>query len=144
MNKILILAILAISMNLSGQSANWLEVIESNSVRNFEGYLYQNGADINQCVDIKGSDYNLIAAAIKVGSNELFSHILSKESLDLASICTDKTILQYAVKYGTEDEVKRLITAGADPHQLSKQGKSALDYAKKYDRPIMVGILKQH
>lgn len=144
MQKLLVFAILAFSISLSAQSSNWLEVIETNNVKNFEGYLYQNGEDINQCLEIKGGEYHPLAAAIKLESNLLIDHILNNQSLDLAAICTDKTILQYAVKYGNTPLVKQLIAAGADPHQLSKQGKSALDYAKKYEKTLITGVLKQY
>ncbi len=143
MKTLITLALFGFSLAVSAQSSNWLEAIEANSVRNFEGYLYQNGNDINQCVDVKGQDYHLLVVALKVQSETLFNHILNNEALDLTTICADKTILQYAVKYGEVSHVQKLIAAGADPKQLSNKGKSALDYAKKYEKPVMAGILKQ-
>lgn len=143
MKKLLILAILGFSFNLSAQSSNWLEAVEANSVRNFEGYLYQNGNDINQCVEVKGSAYHLLVVALKAQSHGLFDHILKNEDIDLTTICADKTILQYAVKYGEVSHIQKLLAAGADPQQLSIKGKSALDYAKKYEKSVIAGILKQ-
>jgi len=143
MKTLITLALLSFSLAIGAQSSNWLAAIEANSVRNFEGYLYQNGNDINQCVDVKGQDYHLLVVALKVQSNTLFDHILNNEALDLTTICTDTTILQYAVEYGEISHLQKLLAAGADPNQLSPDGRSALDYAKKHDKPVMVGILKQ-
>ncbi len=143
MKTLITLALLSFSLAIGAQSSNWLAAIEANSVRNFEGYLYQNGNDINQCVDVEGQDYHLLVVALKVKSNTLFDHILNNEALDLTAICTDKTILQYAVEYGEISHVQKLLAAGADHNQLSPDGRSALDDAKKYNKPVMVCILKQ-
>jgi len=77
-----------------------------------------------------------------LGAPALLDHVLSKDKVDLTTICEDKTILQYAIKYGDNVLVQKLIKAGADPHQQSYNGKTALDYAKKYDKPVIAGLLK--
>jgi len=54
----------------------------------------------------------------------------------------NKTPLMYAAKYGHLDIAKLLLKSGAKKDLLSPKGKTALDYAKKYEQEAIISFLK--
>jgi len=121
-----------LALSIGAQDTNWKKVIEDDNVRNFVGHL--GSKSINACEKMGIAEYTFLSMAIKSDSKVLIDHILNQKDLDLSHVCSDKTILMYAIKYGDIDLVKTLIKNGADASQLSKQGKSALQYARKYEK----------
>jgi len=90
-------------------------------------------ANINDCFDIEGATYNLIAISIKMNRSNIFNTLIAQKA-DLNKICNDKTPLMYAAKYGQLDYAKALLKAGADIAVKNNEGKTALDYAVKYEK----------
>ncbi|MEM5563583.1 ankyrin repeat domain-containing protein [Psychroserpens sp. AS72] len=68
---------------------------------------------------------------MKSNANDCFQLLLD-EKVNLEKVCTSKTPLMYAVKYGRLDFVKSLVEAGAKLEVKNDKGLTALDYAKKY------------
>ena len=60
----------------------------------------------------------------------------------LNKICEDKSPLMYATKYGNIKYVKKLIENGAEINLKNEEGKTALDYAKKYEQTEIVHYLE--
>lgn len=59
---------------------------------------------------------------------------LIENKVDLNKVCSDKNPLMYAAKYGQLEMAKALVKAGADLKLVNKEGKTALDYAVKYEK----------
>ncbi len=95
---------------------------------------------INECFDIKGNPYTLLAVSIKFKSTSIFNHLLSQEKIDLEKTCGGKSALQYAAKYGHLDMLKTLIKKGAIT-KATPNGRTALDYAKKYKQQEVIDYL---
>ena len=106
--------------------------------------LNQNITDSNKndCIEINGTDYTLLAIAIKLDSKKIFEELITSHKVDLDNICEDKTPLMYAVKYGKEEMVIKLLEAGVNTDKTSKKGKTDLYYAEKYDQKSIAKILK--
>lgn len=119
---------------------NWETIIKQNNVRNYMGHM--GGKSVNTCQNVKGIPHHTLSLAIKYDSQILIDHILRQEDLDLSSDCSDKTILMYAIEYGSLDIVKSLIEKGADLNQKSSQGKTALEYARKFEKREIYDYIK--
>ena len=86
---------------------------------------------LDDCFDVEGYGYTLLAISIKMNKAAVFSYLIGKK-ITLNKICKDKSALMFATKYGKLDMVKALVNAGADIKQLSDEKETALDYAVKY------------
>jgi len=133
------LLICALSLSISAQT-NWKEVIQKDNIRNYVGHM--GGESINTCQTVGEVNYHTLSLAIKYDSKTIIDHILSQQDLDLSSVCDNKTILMYAIKYGDLSIVKRLIEKGADRKQKSQAGKDVLYYARKYEKREIYDYLK--
>lgn len=137
----LLICTLGISMNAqTNTQTNWKEVIQMDNIRNYVGHM--GGESVNTCQTVGEVEYHTLSLAIKYESKTLINHILNQEDLDLSSVCDNKTILMYAIKYGDLNTVKRLIEKGADRKQVSKEGKDVLYYARKYEKREIYDYLK--
>ncbi|MFT5926076.1 MAG: ankyrin repeat protein [Rubritalea sp.] len=138
MKKLLTLSVLFISTLSYGQR-EMAEALKSDHVTLLNQNI--NESNKNNCLEIKGSEYNLLSIAIKMDSKKVFEALISKHSVDLDKICEDKTPLMYAIKYGREDMVSELLSAGANLDKKSRKGKTAIYYAEKYDQKSILKIL---
>jgi len=141
MRKLIVLAFLISSFSASAQ-VNWEGILEQNSARNFLATVFNNGNDMNACVEINGTSHHLLAAAITKDANGIVDYMLDNADIDYTMICNDWTILQYGIKYGDAELVMRLLEKGADPAQKSHSGKSAMDFAKESGKPQVRAYLK--
>jgi ankyrin repeat protein len=98
-------------------------------------------SQLNECFDVKGNSYTLLAISIKFKSNAIFKDLLSQEKIDLETNCGSKSALQYAAKYGHLDMLKTLVEKGAKAKKVAPNGKTALDYAKKYKQQEIIDYL---
>lgn len=138
----IVIGLFLIGGTLLAQSS-WDGVMEMNSAKNFAAEIYNNNNnDFNSCIEVDGVLHHPLAAAIAKEANGIVDYLLHINQTNLSSICNDLTILQYAIKYGDEELVKRLLQKGADPQQKSQSGQSALELAMQLDKPILVGYLK--
>jgi ankyrin repeat protein len=90
-------------------------------------------ATVNDCFEIEGSSYSLLALAIRMEKPNIFNALMENKA-DLNKVCSDKNPLMYAAKYGKLEIAKALVKAGADLKLVNKEGKTALDYAVKYEK----------
>ncbi|RZL44059.1 MAG: ankyrin repeat domain-containing protein [Pedobacter sp.] len=86
---------------------------------------------VNDCLDVEGSSYSFFALAIRMDKTKIFDSLIANKA-DLEKTCADKTPLMYASKYGKLEMAIALIKAGANLKATNKEGKTALDYAKRY------------
>ena len=142
MKHLITYSLLFISFSIAAQS-NWEGIMEMNSARSFSAEIYtKNGNDMNACIEVNGVAHHGLAAAIVKDASGIVDFILGRDDTDLSVICNDWTILQYGIKYGDEDLVKRLLQSGANPTQESLSGLTPIDLATKLDKPVIVGYLK--
>lgn len=97
--------------------------------------------NINNCFKIEDTSYSLLSLAIKMNSKEVFQKLL-EEKANLESACDGKTPLMFAAKYGNTEMAKKLLAAGAKKDTKTERGYTALDYAKKYEKPEVIKILE--
>lgn len=102
---------------------------------------YVKKEDYSKCYEYNKKEYSLLALAIKMKGNKFISKMI-EDKADLNIICDNKTPLMYATKYGQTEIVKTLLKAGAVKNKKSNKGQTALDYAKKYDKPEIIELLK--
>jgi len=95
---------------------------------------------INSCLLLEEKPYSLLALSIKASANKIFDALI-KHKAELNKICDDKSALMSAAKYGMLDMAKALVKAGADPILQNREHKTALDYAKKYDKNELTDFL---
>ncbi|WP_178986170.1 ankyrin repeat domain-containing protein [Winogradskyella helgolandensis] len=98
--------------------------------------------NIKVCYEAGNSNYSLLALSIKLKAEKCFETLLSKKA-DLEQACSSKTPLMYAVKYGHLEMVKALVKAGADYKAENNSGRTATDYAKKYEQKEIYDYLKE-
>jgi len=90
-------------------------------------------ADKDACYETGNSTYTLLTIAIKVGANNCLNYLISQKA-NVEKACSSKTPLMYAAKYGNLAAAKALIKAGAKASTANKNGRTALDYASKYEQ----------
>jgi ankyrin repeat protein len=93
----------------------------------------EQGHKIDDCFEIESVQYSLLALAIKMEKPVIFKALLDQK-VRLNQICSDKSPLMFAAKYGKLAMVKALVEAGAAVKLTSAENKSALDYAIKYQQ----------
>lgn len=96
---------------------------------------------INDCFDIEEAGYSLLSLSIKMNKLNIFNALLIAKA-DLNKVCSDKTPLMYAAKYGELTFAKALLKAGADISVKNSEGKTAFDYAVKYQKLELQTLLK--
>ena len=99
------------------------------------------GNDLDDCYEIRESEYSLLALSIKFNCKKIFKKCLELEA-ELDKSCTEKSPLIYAIKYQREYFFKKLIIAGADKSIETPEGKTAMEYAVKYKRKEFIALLK--
>lgn len=144
MKKLIVSLFLLTPMFIFAQADNQLELISiilKNDNSADIGAFFDAGNDVNACYERKETAYNLLVLSIKFDSPKVFAEAL-KSGADVDQICFDKTPLMYAIKYEKMDYFKQLLKAGADVSVKSKKGRTAADYAKKYEQKEMLSLLE--
>ena len=97
--------------------------------------LIQKGADVN-----KPGWAPLHYAATK-GELAVIQLLLDEDAYIDAESPNGSTPLMMAARYGTEDAVKLLLEAGADPLLKNQLGLTAVDFANGVSRPAVAGLI---
>ena len=144
MNKI-ILTLMLVAMAAFAKAQKVSEdqvkqVLQADAVESLNELF--NDENVNQCIVLKSSDYNILSLAIKYEAKKVFAALLKEYKVDLNSNCAGKTPLMYAAKYGKVAMASELLSAGADHTFENDKGRTALDYAKKYKQPELVELLE--
>lgn len=95
---------------------------------------------IDACFQRSETSYCLLSLAIKTNSISCFTLLLDKGA-NTETNCTGKSPLMYATKYGKLDFAKKLIEKGAKVNAKNERGRTALDYAKKYEQQELIEYL---
>ena len=98
------------------------------------------GKDLNKTYE---PGYTPLCAAVKYQQLEIINFLIKAE-VDLNKISNAKTPLMYAAKYGHLEIVKLLLQRGAKQEIKSPKGRTALDYAKKYEQETIVNFLQKN
>ena len=115
--------------------------IETDNVKELSIELENLKYSIDDCFELKEKPYSLFALAIKLEKENLFNFLIEKKA-DLNKICEDKSPLMYATKYGNLKFVKKLVELGAEINLKNSDGKTAIDYAKKYEQTEIANYLE--
>ncbi|MGE8537623.1 MAG: ankyrin repeat domain-containing protein [Chryseobacterium sp.] len=100
-----------------------------------------NKNNINTCYQIENNTYTLLGLAIKMNSKEIFQKLID-EKADLDKVCDGKIPLMFAAKYGNTEFTKKLLANGAKKEIKTSAGYTALDYARKYEKPEIIKLLE--
>jgi ankyrin repeat protein len=95
--------------------------------------------NINTCFEIGNSNYTLLSLSIKLDAKACFNLLLNKK-IDTNKACAGKTPLIYTAKYGRLEMAKMLIKNKADV-TISYKGRTAKDYARKYEKEAVYKYL---
>jgi ankyrin repeat protein len=108
-------------------------------------FLIENGADVN------GGKWKPLHAVIENGVRKFTSqhkdiiNLLVSKGADLSASCTphDESPLQVAVQQGRLDQIRHLISIGADPNNLNSNNETILRLAVDYLKlDIVIWVLK--
>ncbi|WP_194851485.1 ankyrin repeat domain-containing protein [Nonlabens antarcticus] len=145
MNKI-ILSLILFAMTLFMQAQSITEdqakqIIKNDAVEFLNEFA--NNENINQCIEINASNYNLLSLTIKYEAYIVFKAMIKNYELELNATCGGKTPLMYAAKYGRKEMASALVAAGADVG-FKYKGRTAVDYAKKCKQPELVKLFEEY
>ena len=141
--KLLFLSIFFLHSILSySQSINETlkQIIETENSEILVFELKTQNYSINECFQLQEKPYSLFAIAIKLEKEKIFNYLIEQKA-DVNKICEDKSPLMYAVKYGNLKFTKKLVEAGANINLENEEGKTAIDYAKKYAKKDILEYL---
>ena len=138
----IVLSLVIFSLTVQAQtfSNEMKKAFKSDNPEMLLAELKTQNQSIESCFLLEGKPYTLLTISIKSSSNKIFEALI-KQKIDLNKICDDKSALMSAAKYGTLDMAKTLVKAGANPNLQNNEHKTALDYAKKYDKIELVDFL---
>ncbi len=139
MKKILVFALLASNIVLSQKPSK--ELLMSFKYDDPAKLIIAAGkANLNNCYMINDTSYGLLAMAIKSNAKNCLKGLL-KEGVNIEKNCESKTPLLYAVKYGKLKMLKLLVESGANYNVVTRKGRTAKDYAKKYKQNDVLNYL---
>lgn len=127
-----IITTFATAQNLNDDLKNMLKTDNATALKK-----YINSKNINNCYKIEDAEYTILALAIKTNAKSCLTTLLA-EKANVEKACADKTPLMYTAKYGRLDMAKSLVKAGVKLRARNSKGRSALDYAKKYDKQEII------
>lgn len=141
--NIFIILLLSVTMaNAQNLSNDLKKAFKTDDVVLFKNVIKQDKIDRDSCLLLEEKQYSLFALSIKTGSVKILQELISTKA-DVNKICDDKSPLMYAAKYGEIEAAKALIKAGAKVDLKNNEGRTALDYARKYDKKEMITFLSQ-
>ncbi|WP_153123049.1 ankyrin repeat domain-containing protein [Peribacillus tepidiphilus] len=87
---------------------------------------------------------NSLLIAVKNGRHEIINLFIQRKPELINSFNNDnRTALSIASEYGDAESVKILLQHNADKNIKSKEGKTALDYAKKWNHEDIIELLQK-
>ena len=137
---ILFLPIFLFSQTKTSETIRILKMVKSDDVGSFVKFINE-GNDINDCYEMRGSSYNFLILSIKYDSQKIFRKCLALKA-DEEGTCNEKTPLMYAVKYNRKEFMEILISRGVDKKVMNEEGISAYDYAIEYRRKGFISLLE--
>ena len=97
---------------------------------------------IDACVGVADSKkYGYLAISIKLKSMESLRYFV-ENGADIEGVCSDKTPLMYAAKYGQLEMLQYLVAQGANLNATYK-GRTALGFARQFRRRAIVRYLRE-
>ncbi|WP_438965089.1 ankyrin repeat domain-containing protein [Flavobacterium sp.] len=115
--------------------------IETENIDALTKELQNLNYSLDECFQLKEKPYSLFSIAIKLEKYKLFDYLIERKA-NINKICEDKSPLMYAVKYGNIIFVKKLVEAGVDIFLVNGEGRTAIDYAKKYEQKEILEYLQ--
>lgn len=134
------LILVSFSANAQSLSAKLKQAFKTDDVSLFKRALQEDKIMIDSCLLLEQKPYSLFAISIRSKSIKILQDLISTKA-DVNNICDDKSPLMYAAKYGELEAAKVLVKAGADVGLKKREGKTALDYARKYEKKELIDYL---
>ncbi len=104
-------------------------------------FLLSSGANVNARAENGWTA--LMAAAYRGQAESVSAMIALGADVNASRLDSGKSVLMWGALSGNVAVVQQLLAAGADSQAISKEGKTALDYAKQKDHQEVVVILEQ-
>lgn len=139
-SSFLILAVF--SSKAQNLSSNLKQAFKIDDISLFKRALQEDKIVVDSCLLLEQKPYSLFAISIRTGSFKILQDLISIKA-DVNKICDDKSPLMYAAKYGHLEAAKALVKAGAKVDLRNNEGKTALDYARKYDKKELIDYLSK-
>lgn len=139
-SSFLILAIF--SSKAQNLSSNLKQAFKTDDVSLFKRALQEDQIVVDSCLLLEKKPYSLFAISIRSKSIKILQDLISIKA-DVNKICDDKSPLMYAAKYGELEAAKALVKAGANIGLKNREGKTALDYARKYEKKELIDYLSK-
>jgi len=131
-----------LSSNAQNLSNDLKKAFKSDDVLLFRDALKQGKIDRDSCLLLEEKQYSLFALSIKTAAVKILQELIFTRA-DVDKICDDKSPLMYAAKYGELEAAKALTKAGAKVDLKNNEDRTAIDYARKYDKKEMITFLSQ-
>ena len=96
---------------------------------------------IDKDADVNKPGWTPLHYAASKGSVAMIELLLDNDAYIDAESPNHSTPLMMAAMYGSEDAVRALLDAGADPTLKNELGLSAIDFAKRAERPAVAELL---
>ncbi|WP_316806035.1 ankyrin repeat domain-containing protein [Pedobacter agri] len=123
-------------------SSNLKQAFKTDDVSLFKRALQEDKIVVDSCLLLEQKPYSLFAISIRSKSIKILQDLISIKA-DVNKICDDKSPLMYAAKYGELEAAKALVKAGANIGLKNREGKTALDYARKYEKKELIDYLSK-
>lgn len=137
---LLLAPLFTFSQTKTAETIRILKIVKSDDIGAFMKFMNE-GHDIDDCYEMRGSSYNFLILSIKYDSKKLFRKCLALKA-DVDQTCSDKTPLMYAVKYNRKECLDVLIRRGVDKAMTSSDGDSAYKQARRYKRKDFLSLLE--
>ena len=96
---------------------------------------------IDKDADVNKPGWTPLHYAASKGSVPMIELLLDNDAYIDAESPNHSTPLMMAAMYGSEDAVRTLLDAGADPTLKNELGLSAIDFAKRAERPAVAELI---
>lgn len=139
-SSFLILAVF--SSKAQNLSSNLKQAFKTDDISLFKRALQEDKIVVDSCLLLEQKPYSLFAISIRSKSIKILQDLILIKA-DVNKICDDKSPLMYAAKYGELEAAKALVKAGANIGLKNREGKTALDYARKYEMKDLIDYLSK-
>lgn len=133
-----------------GFSSVLVDIVQAKPGANAADYVPENAEDVMDAFLFAVQNCNhdnirwmrVLQHSVTNDRHEIVAFLIDENYCDVNDISVGMTALMFAARDSDFDMVQLLLNKGADPDIVSEDGKTALDYAKRYGDDDVVGLLE--